>query len=129
MLNATLTDTSGRRHSILLPSCITEFVEIYAELICQASAFDVSMYMDPGPSKPSTSDQVPLGDKSMYMEPGPSKPSTSGQQKVSMNCARSFRTNFELNWYNSIDDDLKTQPSTFWKYVCSFRKQFKRFSS
>jgi hypothetical protein len=27
-----------------------------------------------------------------------------------------------LNWYKSIDDDLKTQPSKFWKYVPSFRK-------
>jgi hypothetical protein len=27
-----------------------------------------------------------------------------------------------LNWYKSIDDDLKTQPSKFWKYVSSFTK-------
>jgi hypothetical protein len=28
-----------------------------------------------------------------------------------------------LNLYNSIDDDLKTQPSKFWRYVSSVRKQ------
>jgi hypothetical protein len=28
-----------------------------------------------------------------------------------------------LNWYNSIDDDVKTQPSKFRRYVSSFTKQ------
>jgi hypothetical protein len=28
-----------------------------------------------------------------------------------------------LNWYKSTGDDLKTNPSRFWKYVSSFRKQ------
>ena len=28
----------------------------------------------------------------------------------------------KLNWYKSIDKDLKTKPTKFWKYVSSFTK-------